>query len=93
MEIAINYEDRDLAFTVQNKTAKVKGEGAKDLLLLVGKSRDKISKIKLTGESRSYTFTRQVYLLVNLLRFLSECSLKVNGREIPKNELAGPIYS
>jgi len=82
MKIAINYKDRQLAFTAQNKTAKIKGEGIKDLLLLVSKSADKISRIELTGESRSYTFTRQVYLLVNLLKFLSGCSLEINGRAV-----------
>jgi len=54
-----------------------RGEGIERLLTLLEKNQEPITAVNLKGQSPSYTFSRQVYLLVNLLRRLSGCSQEV----------------
>ncbi|MCX6809573.1 MAG: hypothetical protein NTZ65_02390 [Candidatus Berkelbacteria bacterium] len=87
MEIDIFYQNRELTF----KSPKESGEGFEDFLRLISENKDKITCVRLSGESKSYTFTRQVFLLVNLLKNFLDCDLYINSKKIEK-EIALPIY-
>ena len=51
----------------------------------------KIKSISLSGQTKSYTFVRQIYLLINMLKSLSQANLFIDGRKI--NKPAFPDYA
>ncbi len=90
MVINLKLSDHTLKFTLKgHKTrsglpadrhglpADRHGEGIERLLTLIEANKEPIAAVNLEGQSSSYTFSRQVYLVVNLLRRLSGCSKKV----------------
>lgn len=89
--LIINYQDRDLDFQIKGKE-EVSGQGLKDLISHIS-SNDKIDKIEINGGSGSYTFSRQVYLLVNLLSSLNECPVYVNGTKQQEDKIVIPSYN
>ncbi len=91
MEIEINYLDRKFNFVVINAKKKVRGDSIQALLACVEKSPMKIKSISLSGQTKSYTFVRQIYLLINMLKSLSQANLFIDGRKI--NKPAFPDYA
>ena len=81
MEIAIKYHDRDLDYLIKDNSKEKCGKGISCLLLEIEKSDKKISRIDLRGETGSYTFSRQVYLLANILKWLSGAELYVSDNK------------
>lgn len=88
MEIKITYQDRVLKFSSPARS----GEGIDSFLKLVKKNKKKIKALHLSGQSSSFTFTRQVYLLVNLIRYLLDCDLYMDSQKVPKSRLVKPTY-
>lgn len=81
MKIEINYRDRALEYLIEDGSKKKKGEGVSRLLSEIEKSDKKISRIDLRGKTGSYTFSRQVYLLANILKWLSGAKLYISGKQ------------
>ena len=88
MDIKITYQDRELNFS----SPAGSGKGIDSFLKLVKKNKRKIKALHLSGQSHSSIFTRQVYLLVNLTRYLLDCDLYVDSQKIPKGRLVEPTY-
>jgi hypothetical protein len=88
MEIKITYRDRELNFDSPAGC----GQGINSFLQLVKKNKNEIKMLYLSGQSSSFTFSRQVYLLVNLIRYLLDCDLYIDRQKIPKGHLAKPTY-
>jgi len=76
MVINLKMSDHTLKFTLKGQKTR-SGEGIKRLLSLIENNQEPTVAVNLEGQSSSYTFSRQVYLLVNLLRRFSGCSDKV----------------
>ena len=91
MEIEIKYQDRNLDYLIKGGPKNKSGEGIRELLSEIEKSDKKISRISLSGETKSYTFSRQVYLLVNMLKEISDSEIFVNGKKTADFIL--PTYS
>ena len=90
MKIRINYSGKSLKFRLDSKKGASSGEGIATLLKWLERSEEKIASIELNGESQSFTFSRQVYLLANLLSHLSGAPLIINTVEAHK--IALPEY-
>jgi hypothetical protein len=86
MDLKINYHDREISYFFGDKS----GSSIDGLLQDVRGA--KIKAIYLEGESPSYTFTRQIYLLVNLLRKVSAANLFLNGQFQEENQPLLPSY-
>lgn len=87
MELKISIFKRDLSYKLDNKH----GVGLDELIREC--SGVCLDSIEITGESRSYTFMRQVALFVNLSTSLNQCRLINNSKSFKSsdNKLA-PIY-
>jgi hypothetical protein len=83
MEIKIKFSGRTIDYEVGGET----GSGIDDLIGLIGQKNDRIEKVSLSGSTDSYTLMRQVYLLMNLCRALTGCSVFVAGKKSESGEL------
>ena len=72
MVLTIDYHDREVNFTLLSADERFDGSGIPELLALIEKYGTMISRVEVEGSSPSYTFTRQVYLVVNVLKFIKE---------------------
>ena len=88
MVIDVDFKDRELLF----KSGEFSGDGINELLQFISENSDKVQRVDFKGDSGSYTFSRQVYLLANLLSEISESSITINSREVKKGELVLPRY-
>lgn len=88
--LKINYNNRDLNFSLSGDKV-IGGKGLNDLILAVGEGAT-INKIELSGQSRSYTFLRQLYLFVNSLVEFTGCEVVIEGKTMPKGKLLLPSY-
>jgi hypothetical protein len=88
MEIKVTYQDRELNFDSPAGC----GKGMNSFLKFIRENKNKIKVLYLSGQSSSFTFSRQVYLMVNLVRYLLDCDLYINNRKIPKGHLVKPTY-
>lgn len=87
MELNINVENKDLEYSL----GSVKGQGLDALIKSLGEY--KFDKLSLSGESKSYTFLRQVALLVNILVKINKCSLELSSNSFSREgDLIFPIY-
>lgn len=87
MELIIDISKRNLSFKVDNQS----GSGLNELIKL--SSDIKIDSIKISGESKSYTFLRQVALFVNLTARLNDCEVELRSRCFNKvGKSIAPIY-
>jgi hypothetical protein len=87
MELRIEIEDRSITY----QAGKTFGEGLEDLIKLLGEV--EIGEIVLSGESKSYTFLRQIALLVNMLIKLKQTKVELKSKSFTKVEdLIFPIY-
>lgn len=91
LQLIINYKDRDLEFLFKG-VRTVKGEGLKNLISKIGMNYT-IDRIDINGGSVSYTFSRQVYLFVNLLANLNRCFVCVNGVVQKRDKVLIPSYN
>jgi hypothetical protein len=91
VKIKISYSGKSLQFRLDSKKGVSSGEGIAALLKRLEKSKEKIASVELSGESQSFTFSRQVYLLANLLSHLSGAPLIISGKR--SNAIATPAYS
>jgi len=80
MTLAIRYHDRELDFVFDGGAKVITGEGMEQLLATIKKYGTMVSRVTVEGDSPSYTFTRQVYLAANLLKFIKN----KKGLEFPK---------
>lgn len=67
-------------------------ESLDELIKNLNKISENLDKITLEGESESYTFSRQVYLLINLLNQLNPADVEINDKIISKKDIAVPEY-
>lgn len=67
-------------------------ESLDELIKNLSKISENLDKITLEGESESYTFSRQVYLLINLLNQLTSADVEVNDKIISKKDIVVPEY-
>lgn len=81
MNIRLNYRDRTVCYQIGKGKKAVSGEGIAGLLGAVESSKEQIEEIKVSGETKSYTFVRQIYLAANLLSWLSGSKLIIGGRK------------
>jgi len=87
MELAINIFQRNLSFKLHNKV----GDNLDDLITV--SSKEKITSIILSGESRSYTFLRQIALFCNLTAELNDCEIILKTKSYVKMDKSiAPIY-
>jgi hypothetical protein len=87
MELNIEISQRELSFKVDNQLGSSLNE-------LIETASDKtIGSIRISGESKSYTFLRQVALFVNLITKLGDCRVELKSKcfSICENTIA-PIY-
>lgn len=87
MELKLYLKDRQVTYELAGE----KGESLENLIKLVGKK--EFDKISIYGETKSYTFLRQVALLVNILSKTKVFDLSLNSNSFEKK--AGvllPIY-
>jgi len=71
MELAISIDKKLLCYQVGD----MKGNGLDELIGQLGSL--KFDKVSLSGESTSYTFLRQIALLVNLLIKIKKVEVKL----------------
>jgi len=88
MDVNVIYKNRDLEF----KSGSNSGRGLDGLLEFVKINKDEINVIEIKGESESYTFLRQIYLLANLLSEISGFEVRINGKLIQNSETVLPSY-
>jgi hypothetical protein len=88
MKIEVTYKNRDLIF----KSPEGSGSGLDKLISFIGANKNKISQINISGESNSYTFLRQVYLMANLIREISAITFIINADKIKPNQITLPVY-
>jgi len=88
MQIEIKIDGRNLNFSCQDE----QGSSLEQLIGFIGRENGKINKVKLSGESGSYTAIRQAYLFLNLYRELSGCQVEIDGKVARKGFIA-PDYS
>ena len=87
MQLNLEIKDRNVEFSLEDK----KGEGIENLIKFVGSN--SFEEIIITGETKSYSFLRQIALFVNLLIETKE--IKVTLRSASFNQVEGrlfPIY-
>ncbi len=88
MELKIRINNRDLAY----KAEKNSGRSLDELIGFIGGKYGKIKSVSLEGETKSYTFMRQVYLFLNICKFFSNCKVIINGTAVKGNFVA-PDYT
>ena len=71
MNIRLDYHDRTVCYQIESRGKAVSGQSISGLLKAVEESEETIEQIKVSGETKSYTFVRQIYLVANLLGWLS----------------------
>jgi hypothetical protein len=87
MELILKIENKNLKYS----SGKIEAEGLENLIKSLGEL--EFSEIVLSGESKSYTFLRQVALLVNILIKTKKCSLKLKSDSFSMaGDLVFPIY-
>lgn len=88
MDIKVTYKDRDLKFNSDS----YRGSGIRELLEFTKKNKGKIDHLEITGESNSYTFLRQIYLLTNILSQISDIKIKIDGYKVKADKIILPVY-
>lgn len=88
MEIKVNFKNRDLIYSYGNK----EGKELDSLIEHIGKNKSKIERIEFIGETHSYTFIRQIYLLINILASISDFEIYLNGKKVKQFEQIFPVY-
>jgi len=90
MVIKVNFHDRLLQFSSCGKYT-FRGEGLDELLAKISKYGIMISKVEIKGRSKSFTFTRQVYLFANIFSFILDSKVIICGRPI-HGKMLFPVY-
>jgi hypothetical protein len=90
MNIQLDYHDRTVRYQIGDGRNAVSGEGIESLLAAAESSKEQIEEIRVSGETKSYTFVRQIYLAANLLSWLSGSKLIIGGRRV--RGIAFPKY-
>ncbi len=87
MQLNIVIDGREVNYTLGSEA----GEGLSGLIkFLSGKQ---IDKVTISGESKSYTFLRQIALLVNLLAKANHITIDLKSKSyLSKGDLLVPIY-
>ena len=91
MTIEINIEAKELSFSATGSSISISGNGMAELLAFIQKYGKMIDRVDLNGRSYSYTFSRQVFLAVNLLKSLTGCLVYYNGKK-SRSGLILPVY-
>lgn len=92
MEVRLKLHSRDLDFKLTQDKRTIKGNGLGGFLVILQKYGKIIERIDLSGRGESYTFSRQVYLAVNLLRSFSKSEVFVEGEKTDPEEILLPKY-
>jgi len=90
MDLGIRFEDKNLAFKTSGECS-LSGEGLDGILSLLEKYGTIINRVKIKGQSRSFSFTRQIYIFANLFKNISTAEVTINGRSI-KHKVIIPQY-
>lgn len=88
MELKVVYQDRKVKFYSGKNT----GEELDKLIKFVGKNSVKLEIIRIHGKSNSYTFMRQIYLFANLIAFLADIPVFINGTKFDSDSIRVPDY-
>ncbi len=91
MTIEINIEAKELSYKASPVSREICGNGMAELLAFIQKYGKMIDRVDLNGQSYSYTFSRQVFLAVNLLKSLTGCLVYYNGKK-SGSALVSPVY-
>lgn len=87
MELTIQIKDR----SVEYSSSEYSGEGFDNLIKAL--SSCKVNQLTISGESKSYTFLRQISLFANLLAKTEETKLVLTSKSFRIIEgLLFPIY-
>lgn len=92
MEINLDLHDRNLDFKLTGATADISGSGLDAFLVILQKYGKIIKRLNFSGQSGFYTFSRQVYLALNLFKVFSEGDVFLEGRKINREEILLPKY-
>lgn len=90
MVINVNFYDRILEFESTGEHV-FKGEGLDNLLAKVAKYGTMINRVEIKGQSRSFTFARQVYLFANVLSYISNSEVLICSKSA-QNKMQFPSY-
>lgn len=88
MEISVHFKSRELKYFLKGSQK----EGLESLIADIGKEKEKIRKLNFIGETDSYTFIRQIYLLINVLASISDFEISLNGELVNEFEQIFPVY-
>lgn len=87
MELIISIDERNLDYAL----GKTSGRGLDNLIKKLGQV--KFDQISLSGESGSYTFLRQVALMLNMLIALKQAKVSLSTNSFKRQgALVVPIY-
>jgi len=88
MKVNVTYKERELSFV----SGATSGKNLDELISFVGKNKDRIDKINITGESDSYTFLRQIYLFANMITVLAGVEVYLNSKKVLASHPVFPTY-
>jgi len=88
MVVKVQYSNRDLSFSSGSHS----GSGITGLLSFLGENKNKVVHLLIEGQTKSYTFERQIYLLANIVSKISGSEVKINGKEISSDKVILPVY-
>jgi hypothetical protein len=91
MTIEISIKAKELSYKSSDMSKDINGNGMAEFLAFIQKYGKMIDRVDLNGQSYSYTFSRQVFLAVNLLKSLTDCSVYYNGKR-SRLGLILPVY-
>jgi len=87
MVVKIIYRDKNL-YLLRDRSKVL---NICELLAYLSNNRMKISALNIEGETNSFTFQRQIYLLANLFSKISGAKVKINKSNI-QDEILLPVY-
>lgn len=84
MKLKINLIGRELEF----HSGRQSGRSLNDLIGFIEGNGDRIKEVIIVGETKSFTLLRQVYLIVNLLKKVTDCEVFLGDERV-----AGPFVA
>lgn len=87
MVVKILYKHRDLYLTGQKKPVSLQY-----LINYLSKNKNNVNEIKIDGQTNSFTFVRQIYLLSNLFSRISAAKVIINKERVLPNKQKLPVY-
>lgn len=89
MVVKALYDNRDIHFSDGSHS----GSGLSNLMSYLSQNKNKITLLEIDGQTKSYTYQRQIYLLANIVSTISAFKIKINGRIVTPDKVILPVYS